>query len=274
MSRNIRDMVVVITGASAGIGLALARELSHKGALLVLAARRLDILEKVNAELGGNHLVVRADVSQSDDCRSIIDAAISRFGRIDTLVCNAGYGVYTRVDETDAEQVRRMMDVDVIGTTECIRHAVPHLRKQKLRDGWRGQIMIVSSAAARRGTPFIGVYSGAKAAQLAIAEALRVELVDDRIAVTTVHPTPTKSEFGQVAENLGKYKLPPSEHFTITQTAAEVGRIMARAIARPRREVWPRPLARLILGIGTLLPGMMDWIMHRYYQGVVRYNQR
>ena len=224
MTRELADMVVVITGASAGIGMELARQLSAAGAKLVLAARREDRLRELNTALGGRHLVVRCDVANPEDCAGLIKAAVSHFGRIDTLVCNAGYGSYKRVDETDAAEVRKMLDVDVVGTTECIRHAVPVMQAQDLRSGWRGQIMIVASAASRRGTPFIGVYSGAKAAQMAIAEALRVELRDVQIAVTSVHPTPTKTEFRQVAESMGKYRLPPSSNFIKTQTAEQVAR--------------------------------------------------
>ena len=266
-------MVVVITGASAGIGLELARQLSAAGARLVLAARRQDRLLEINRELGGQHLVVQVDVASTADCQNLIDQSIARFGRIDTLVCNAGYGIYQRVDETNAQEVRRMMDVDVIGTTECIRLALPHLARQDKREGWRGQIMVVSSAAARRGTPFIGVYSGAKAAQLAIAEALRVELRDQHIAVTTVHPTPTKTEFRQVAESLGKYKLPPSSNSIKTQTAQQVARAMIRGICKPRPEVWPWWLAGRILGFGTLAPRMMDRLMYKYYDAVLRHNK-
>jgi uncharacterized protein len=273
MARKLEGMVVVITGASAGIGQELARYLGSRGASLVLAARRMDRLQELNRELGGRHLTVCADVARSEDCQSIIESTISHFGRLDTLVCNAGYGSYKLVEETDAAEVRRMLEVDVVGTTECIRFAVPHLRRQALRDGYRGQIMVVSSAAARRGTPFIGVYSGAKAAQLAIAEALRVELKEAQIAVTTVHPTPTTTEFRSVAQSMGKYQLPPSDRFTKTQTAQEVARIMADAIARPGREVWPRRLAGIVLGAGTLLPWAMDRMMYHYYRGVVRFNR-
>ena len=98
--RNIRDMVVVITGASAGIGKALAEMLAPRGAKLVLAARRADRLDALNAALGGNHLSVVTDVAKREDCKCLIASSIERFGRIDTLVCNAGYGYYRLVADT------------------------------------------------------------------------------------------------------------------------------------------------------------------------------
>ena len=272
MLRKLNGMVVAITGASAGIGLEVARQLSQEGARLSLGARRKGRLDDANRELGGSHLAIEVDVAEPEACRGFIEQTARDMGRIDTLICNAGYGIYKRVDETDAAEVRRMMDVDVIGTTECIRHAVPHLLKNEIVAGWRGQIMIVSSAAARRGTPFIGVYSGAKAAQMAIAEALRVELRDARIAVTSVHPTPTKTEFRDVAERLGKYKLPPSSNFIKTQSAEEVAAAMVRAIVNPRPEVWPWRLAGWGLSGGTLVPRLMDRLMYKYFDGVMRHN--
>jgi 3-oxoacyl-[acyl-carrier protein] reductase len=274
MKRALNGMVVVITGASAGIGLALARELAGQGAKLALCARRLEKLQEIGKELGEQHLMVRADVSKSEDCRNLIEQTMARFGRIDTLVCNAGYGAYKLVEETDDQETRRMFEVDVVGTTECIRFAVPHLRRQQVSGGWRGQIMIVSSAAGRRGTPFIGVYSGTKAAQLAIAEALRVELRDARIAVTTVHPTPTTTEFREVAENQGQYRIPPNEGMIKSQTAEHVAKVMAKAMARPRAEVWPHVLAGWALSLGTLWPGMMDRLLYRYYLAVMRHNSK
>jgi len=272
MARDIKGMVVAITGASAGIGLALARELAGRGARLSLAARRLDRLQEANQSMGGLHLCIQTDVASAEACRHFIQRTRDELGRIDTLVCNAGYGIYKRVDETDADEAQRMMNVDVLGTTECIRHSLPHMLGQEVVGGWRGQIMIVSSAAARRGTPFIGVYSGAKAAQLAIAEALRVELRDSRIAVTTVHPTPTRSEFRQVAESLGKYRLPPSSGLIKTQTSEEVAAKMVGAISRPRPELWPWRFAGLSLSAGTFVPRLMDRVMYRYYSAVLRYN--
>lgn len=273
MARDLRDMAIAITGASAGIGLELARQLAAQGARLALCARRVDRLREVAGELGGNPLTFQADVGRPEDCQAFVAAATRHLGRLDTLVCNAGYGIYKRVDETDADEARQMLDVNVLGTTECIRHAVPIMSSQIAVAGWRGQIVVVSSGAARRGTPFIGVYSGTKAAQLAIAEALRVELADSRIAVTTIHPTPTKSEFRQVAEKMGKYSLPSSSGFIKTQTATEVAAAIVRAIRRPRPEVWPWRLAGCVLGIGTLAPRLMDRLMYRYYDRVLRHNR-
>jgi len=257
MRRSIDGMVVVITGASAGIGRALARDLAPLGARLALTARRLDRLEELNKELGGAHLVIRADVAIQADCERLVRESAERFGRIDTLVCNAGYGFLSTVAQTSAQCMRAIFQTNVFGTTDCISAAVPIMKRQEPRDGWRGQLMIVSSAVARRAIPYFGAYSATKAAQLSLAEALRVELKTRQIAVSSVHPIGTETEFGEVSAKLSgrrSTKIPGE----IVQTAEQVAVAMRHAIEHPTPEVWPFRLARLGLGLAALVPGLTD----------------
>ena len=268
MRRAIDGMVVVITGASAGIGAALAEDLAPRGAKLVLAARRLDRLEAINARLGGAHLCVRCDVARPDDCERLIAACVDRFGRIDTLVCNAGYGILRKVHETTAAQMTELFQTNVFGTADCVRAAVPRMSRQPRRHGagaarWVGQVMVVSSAVARRAIPFFGAYSATKAAQLSLAEAMRVELRPLRIAVTTVHPIGTDTEFGAAAEAKaggGRIGRIPGE---IRQSPQQVARKMARAIERPVPELWPFGPSRWALSVATLAPRWVDRMLGR-----------
>jgi short-subunit dehydrogenase len=273
MSRNVRDMVVAITGASAGIGKALAEQLASRGAKLALCARRVEKLQELNHALGGGHLVVKTDVGVRADSEAFVAATIARFGRIDTLVANAGYGLYRKTHEMDGEDVRRMFATNVFGTTDLIHAAVGHMIKQDFRagDDVRGQIVIVSSAAARRGVPFLGPYSATKAAQLSIAEALRVELRPHRIAVTSVHPIMTKTEFGEIAEQTGDVRL-PRDRRVVSQTVDQVAAAMIRGIERPRPEVWPHRPSRWALSLATLAPRLADRLMKKYMREVERAN--
>ncbi len=261
-------MVVVITGASSGIGRALAEYLSARKANLTLSARRLDRLNELNSQLGGRHQVVQADVSNQDDCRNLIAAAVAHHGRIDTVVCNAGYGLAKSVADTTAIDLRRIFETNLFGTTDTIRAAIPVMLRQDEHDGWRGQIMIVSSAVARRGLPFFGAYSATKAAQLSISEALRVELKPSRIAVTSVHPVGTETEFFDLAGKMGNSTVPPPAKGEVQQTAATVARKMAAAIINPKPEVWPLRPARWGLSIGTLVPGMVDRALRTYRRSI------
>jgi short-subunit dehydrogenase len=260
MRRSLRDMKVLITGASAGIGKGLAEALSSPGARLALAARRLERLEQLNAQLGGRHVCMQADVSKADDCQRFVAHAAEALGRIDTLVCNAGFGILRAVHETSADQFEQIFRTNVAGTMDCIRAAVPMMLKQDLRDGWRGQIMIVSSGAARRGLPYAGVYSATKAAQLSLAEALRVELAPRRIAVTSVHPIGTQTDFFDVAEKVSDRKL-ASTGGGHRHSVERVVLGMVRAIENPRREVWSSTLARSLLALNALIPAVGDFAM-------------
>jgi short-subunit dehydrogenase len=259
-------MVVAITGASAGIGRALAEQLGRRGARLALCARRVERLEGLNAALGGGPLVLRADVSSPTDCGMFVLRTLDHFGRLDTLVANAGYGQYKLAHEMSSDAVRLMFATNVFGTTDVVRVAVPHMIKQPPREGWRGQLMIVSSAGARRGVPYLGPYAATKAAQLSIAEALRVELRSEQIAVTSVHPIMTTTEFGELAEAAGDVRLPrvhgPS------QTVDHVASRMVAAIERPRPELWTHQPTRVALALATLFPRVADTIMSRFYRQV------
>ena len=271
--RDLNGMIVVITGASSGIGAALARTLDRAEARLVLAARREDRLNALNTDLGNRHVVIPADVSKQDDCERLIERSIAALGRIDTLVCNAGYGIYPLVHETTPADVRAIFATNVYGTTDCIYAAMPHMLKQPITDGWRGQVMIVSSAAARRAVPYLGVYSATKAAQLSIAEAMRVELRPMRVAVTSVHPIMTTTEFGEQAERTSNIKLPRGGGGFMTQTAEHVVERMRKAIQRPTAEVWPSRMSRLALGLGTLMPRWVDRAMRKFRENIEAENR-
>ncbi len=256
-------MVVIITGASAGIGRALAEALSAHGASLSLAARRADRLEEINRTLGGQHLIVPTDVSVTVQCEALIEQTLSRFGRIDTLVCNAGYGFHAPVAQTSRRQFEQIFATNVLGTTECIRAAVPRMQAQEPRDGWRGQIMIVSSAVARRGLPFFGAYCATKAAQLSLAESLRIELWPRRIAVTSVHPIGTDTEFSEVSAQNSGGNRPDRIPGEVRQSPATVAKKTIKAMIRPRPEVWPFAPARWGVSIATLIPGIVDRVMRK-----------
>ena len=261
-------MRVVITGASAGIGREVAVQLSAAGASLVLAARRLERLENLNEQLGGGHRCIRADVSEERDCRNLIEQAAAD-GRIDTLICNAGYGLLRTVAETSSRDMRRIFATNVFGTTDCIRAAVPVMERQSIRDGFRGQVMIVSSAAARRGLPFFGAYSATKFAQLGLAEAMRVELHHSNIAVTSVHPIGTNTDFFATAEQNGTIKLPPAGAMHARQSTEQVAGKMIDAIRRPRPELWPMGIARWGLGVSALVPGLTDFFVRRFSRNLL-----
>jgi NADP-dependent 3-hydroxy acid dehydrogenase YdfG len=187
---ELKDRVVVITGASAGIGRATARELAKAGALVVIGARRLPRLEALEKEHPGGVVAVEVDVRSPDDCRRLAQEAVERFGRIDSLVANAGIGMYGGIlDHTD-EALASMLDTNVGGTVWPIRSVLP-----AMLEAGRGDIVIVASVAGFRGGADEAVYAATKFAQVGLAGSLDRELRSKGIRVTVIGPAGTATEF-------------------------------------------------------------------------------
>lgn len=261
MKRQLSGMVVIVTGASSGIGRRLAEDLSRSGAHLVLAARREWLLEEFNAQHGGRHVCIASDISSPETASRLVAKAVDRFGRIDTVVCNAGYGLINPVATFDDEALEKLFRTNVFGTLYCVRAAIPVMQSQSPRDGSRGQIVFVSSAAAKRGLPFFGHYAATKAAQLSLAEALRVEMRSSKIDVTTILPIGTETEFFKAAQSQSKFTMAPRRAGELWQDVDLVARRIAAAIEAPRPEVWTSLMMRVLLNVGGLMPTMLDWIM-------------
>jgi NAD(P)-dependent dehydrogenase (short-subunit alcohol dehydrogenase family) len=270
--RQLKDMVTVIAGASSGIGRALAVELATQGGHLVLGARRINRLNELNSQLGGGHVCVEMDVTRTEDCTRLINSAIERYGRIDTLVCNAGYGLARAFDAMTPADVQRIFQTNLFGTIDCCRPAIGIMKRQEARDGLRGQIVIVSSACARRGLPYFSTYAATKSAQFSIAEGLRVELKPFGIAVTSVHPELVETDFFNTARNISGMNpnaLAPGKKGSATGCARKIARI----IVKPRRELWPKPLSRLALTIAMMIPGVTDFFIAGIRDELLRNNE-
>jgi NADP-dependent 3-hydroxy acid dehydrogenase YdfG len=187
---TLKDTVVVITGASAGIGRATARELLGVGARVVLGARRLERLEVLEADFPGRAVAVEMDVRSPDDGRRLVHTALERFGRLDSLIANAGIGMYGGIlDQTD-DALATMLDTNIAGTVWPIRAAVPQMIEQG-----HGDIVIVASVAGFRGGADEAVYTATKFAQVGLAGSLDRELREKGIRVTTIGPAGTATEF-------------------------------------------------------------------------------
>ena len=187
---DLKDSVVAITGASAGIGRATARELAQAGARVVLGARRRERLEAIEAEFPGQVAAVVMDVRSPDDSRRLVQEAVARFGRLDSIVVNAGMGMYGGILDRTDEELATMLDTNIAGTVWPIRAAVPEMLK-----AGRGDIVIVASVAGFRGGADEAVYAATKFAQVGLAGSLDRELRDKGIRVTTIGPAGTSTEF-------------------------------------------------------------------------------
>jgi NADP-dependent 3-hydroxy acid dehydrogenase YdfG len=206
MSEGVKDKVVVITGASSGLGEAAARRLAQNGAKLILGARRLDRLQALAKELKlGAGAAVQTDVSRSEEVKRLVDQAVKTHGRIDVIVNNAGLMPLSPLDRLKIDDWDRMIDVNIKGVLYGIAAALPHMKAQK-----SGHIVNVSSVAGHKVRPGSTVYSATKTAVRVISEGLRQEVKPYNIRTTIISPGAVASELPDsvtepdVAENVRK----------------------------------------------------------------------
>jgi len=193
MANKLKEKVVLITGASAGIGRATARALAGEGARLVLTARRQERLQALSKEveaLGGAAAIVLGDAREESTAIKVVKAATETFGRLDILVNNTGMGNYKKLVDTSAEEFDELMDTNVRSTFLFTRHAVPVMLRQK-----SGTILMISSMAGVYGFGGEAVYCMSKFAQVGFAQALDRELRESGIKVGAICPGGVKTEF-------------------------------------------------------------------------------
>lgn len=186
---DIAGAVVLVTGASSGIGAATARAASHAGAKLVLAARRDDRLRALADELG-EAIAVRCDVTDQAQVTSLVQAATERFGRVDVLVNNAGQGLQASIEEIVVSDFRELLDLNLVAPLMMMQAVVPLMRRQG-----GGSIVNVSSGLSFSPRPNTGAYNSSKTALNRLSAIARLELAKDGIAVSTMYPFITATEF-------------------------------------------------------------------------------
>ena len=259
---QMKDNVVVITGASKGIGAELARQLAAKGAKLVLAARNEKELEAVADDCrkaGASVVSVKADVAIERDCQAIVAGAVLAFGRLDTLVNNAGASMWARFEDIeDMSILERIMQVNYMGAVYCTRHALPHLRES------RGRIVGVASLAGMVGVPTRTGYSASKHAMRGFFDSLRIELADSGVTVTMIYP-------GFVATGIRENATGPDGKPILVSPVKE-GEVMSvedcarrivKAIERREREVVMTARGKMGLWLKLLAPSLVDRIARR-----------
>src|SRR5206468_7088817 len=227
--------VVAITGASAGIGRATALRLARDGASIAICGRRLNRLEAVSSEItaaGGTALPVAADVTSEAAMNAFVATAVEQFGRLDVMMCNAGFGIAGAIDDIAPDQMRKLIDVNYMGTYLAAAAAMRVFRRQG-----HGHLIIVSSIVGKRGVPYMGAYSATKFAQVGLAECLRAEVAGSAIRVSVVYPVSTDTEFFDVMTQ--ETGATVTRAFGPRQRVETVADAIARAIAHPVADVYP-----------------------------------
>jgi short-subunit dehydrogenase len=255
----LRGRVAAITGASSGIGLACATQLARDGVAVVLGARRRDRLDIAVREIeasGGRASAVEMDVTREADNVRLIAEAQAQFGRLDIVICNAGFGYYGTLEDTPPDIMRRMMDVNYMGTFLGARAALPVFRAQGT-----GHLIFVSSIVGRRGIPFMGGYGATKAAQAGLAESLRSEFAGTAIHVSCVYPISTRTEFHDAMERDYGHTI---SGLGPKQSVEDVARAVVRCVRHPRPEVYPYGKSRALAVLNIVAPGFTDRMVRRY----------
>jgi short-subunit dehydrogenase len=265
-----RDQVVIITGASSGIGRALAVKLAQNGAKVVLAARRIELLEQVAAtcrQSGGEALVVPTDVADEAQCKALIEKTVATFGRLDIMINNAGLAVVARLEDyANLGLFHHTMDVNFYGAVNCTYYALPHLISSA------GRIVAVSSLGGKAPLPYNSPYTASKFAMHGFFDSLRIELMRHGVSVTMICPYWVVTGFHEAQmDKDGVPSGPRGREFYSKNmmTAERCAEIILQAAYRRRREVLMGP-GRLIPWIRLLSPQLLDRILISFLKSTVR----
>lgn len=231
MKENIQGKVIVITGASSGLGAATARRLSAEGATVVLGARRSDRLQSLTKEFeakGAKALAVTVDVTDRTQVQKLVDTAVETFGRIDVLINNAGLMPLSTLESLKVDEWDRMIDVNIKGVLYGIAAALPHMKRQKA-----GHVINVSSVAGHKVGPTFAVYSATKHAVRALSEGLRMEVKPYNIRTTIISPGAVATE---LLDGISDPEVAAANRAYVAQVAVPAdsfARAVAFAISQP-----------------------------------------
>jgi short-subunit dehydrogenase len=255
--------IVVITGASSGIGKALAKKYAAEGFNLVLGARRKDLLEQLKEELKGVEvLTVKTDVTKAADCKNLIDKAVEKFGKINILINNAGISMRASLEDVELSVLQQLMDVNYWGTVYCTKFALPHILKQK------GSIVGVISTGGYIGLPGRTGYSGSKFAVRGFLDTVRIEYLRSGLHVLVAAPGFTASEIRKTAltkDGTQQGETPRDE--SKMMSAERCANIMYRAIKNRRRKMiisfWD---GKVVVLVAKLWAWLVDQVLYEVFK--------
>ncbi|MBR5781352.1 MAG: SDR family oxidoreductase [Bacteroidales bacterium] len=265
MTNFYKGKVVIVTGASSGIGLASVNHFAALGANVVLAARSIEKLEKITEGLVQQStstcqqfLCIKTDVTKEEDCKNLVEKTIEKFGKIDVLVNNAGISMRAVFKDMDLKVMKSLMDTNFWGTVYCTKYALPYLLESK------GSVVGVISTAGFVGLPARTAYSASKFAVRGFLETLRIEHLYDDLHVMLFAPGFTTSNIRNVAltaDGSQQGETPRNEDKMMS--AERVARILARGIARRRAQMVLTPLGKATLFASRNMPRVTDKVEYR-----------
>jgi short-subunit dehydrogenase len=254
--------VILVTGASSGIGAATARIFGQRGYRVVLAARRLDRLQALAEEIqagGGQALPVAADLTQSGDIQNLVQTTLAHYGQIDILLNNAGFGRLNWLDDMDPHKdIAAQVQVNILAVIWMAQAVLPHMIERR-----SGHIINMGSMASWVATPTYSIYAASKFALRGFSEALRREVGIYNVKVSVIYPGGVATEFGEHVGYQRKtgYTTPKGLRLSAEQVAEAVWKVGQR----PRRAVMLPGVMRLSAWANFFLPGLFDWVMENRF---------
>ncbi len=258
----MKDKIVIITGASSGIGRALALEAASRKAKLVLAARsheQLKAVEEIISGMGVEVIAVPTDVSREEDCKRLVEKSLEKYGRIDVLVNNAGISMRALFAETNLSVIHQLMDVNFWGTVYCTRYAIDSLIASK------GSVVGVSSIAGFKGLPGRTGYSASKFAMHGFLEALRIENLKNGLHVLLACPGFTASNIRNTALGAdGNMQGESPRDESEMMSAEEVARHILDAVQKRKRSLVLTRQGKLTVFLNKIIPGKLDKMVFKH----------
>ncbi len=259
--KTLENKTIVITGASSGIGEAMARVYAAQGARVVLGARSADRLARLAAEIhaaGGQAAWCAVDVTVPEQCKALIDTAVTTFGGIDVLICNAGISMRASFDEVDLSVLHRLMDVNFWGTVNCCKYALPYVQAS------HGSIVGISSVAGLHGLPGRTGYSASKYAMTGFLETLRIENLKKGLHVMVACPgfTASNVRFAALTADGSQQGETPRDEAKM-MTPEQVARIVARGMRRRKRLCLMEIEGRATHFVKKFAPAFLDRMFYR-----------
>ena len=261
MKNALNGKVVIITGASSGIGEAMARLYARMGAKVVLGARneaKLSLLTQIIRAEGGSATYVVTDVTKENDCRRLVERAVAEYGGVDVLICNAGISMRAIFDDVDTEVLHRVVNVNFWGTVYCAKYALPYLQKSK------GSLVGISSVAGLHGLPGRTGYSASKFAMTGLLETIRIENLKKGLHVMIACPgfTASNVRYSALTADGSPQGDTPREESKM-MTAEEVAYLIADGIAKRKRLCLMDAEGRATYFLRILAPSLLDWLFYR-----------
>ena len=258
----MKDKIVVITGASSGIGKALSGNFAKRGAKIVIAARSEDKLNQIKVDLEKSApyvLAVKADVSRDADCQNLIQKTIEKFGGLDILINNAGISMRAIFEHTDLSVIRQLMDVNFWGTVYCTKFALPHLLKS------RGSVVGVSSIAGYKGLPGRTGYSSSKFAMHGFLEVVRIENMKKGLHVLIACPGFTASNIRNTAlSGSGSQQGESPRDENKMMSAEEVAQHIVKAIDQKKHRLTLTTQGKITVMLNKFFPKLMDKMVYNH----------